>query len=57
MKIIIDETTKMKSMDNLIERVRWIQQNLTTTEFTQENVDYVNKLKYNIDSYLNVTDT
>jgi len=54
LKIIIDETTKMKSMDNLIERVRWIHQNLTTTEFTQENVDYVNQLKYNIDCYLNV---
>ena len=55
LKIIIDETTKIKSMDNFIERVRWIQQNLTTTEIGQENVDYVNKLKKNIDSYLNET--
>jgi len=53
LKIIIDETNEMKSMDNFIERVEWISKNLTTTEIGQENVDYVNQLKYDIDSYLN----
>ena len=54
LKIIIDETAKMKTIDNLVERVRWIQENLSTTEITKENVDYINQLKSNIESYKNI---
>ena len=48
LKTIIDEAEKIKSQDDLFAKVKWIQENISTTE---ENEEYINKFKTNILEY------
>jgi len=47
LKIIVDETTKMKSVANLIDKIRWIKENMSPSESTD-------KLKSDLESYTNI---
>lgn len=53
LKIMIDETTNINSYDNFCEKVKWILENISTTEINKENVEHINKFKSNIISLSN----
>lgn len=47
LKIIVDEATKMKTIANLIDKIRWIKENMSPSESTDE-------LKSDFESYTNI---
>jgi len=53
LEIIINETIEIESYDNLCDKVKWIQENISTTQFDKENGEYTNKIKSNIIRYIN----
>lgn len=53
LEIIIDETIKMKTVDNLYHKIDWIQANITSVELNNVNLEFIKKIKSNINTYTN----
>jgi hypothetical protein len=45
LKIIVDEAEKIKSQDDYFDKIKWIQENISTVEQNKENKEYINKFK------------
>ena len=51
LKIIVDEAAKIKSQDDYYDKIKWLEENISTTEQNKENEEYINKFKTNILEY------
>lgn len=52
LKIIMDECAKMESWDEFQEKINWIQENISATELTKTNKEFVGRYKSYIDFYM-----
>jgi hypothetical protein len=51
LKIIIDQAETINSQENFFDKIKWIQENISTTELNKENEEYINKFKSYIQDY------
>lgn len=52
LKIIMDEYAKIESWDEFLEKINWIQENISATELTKANKELIGRYKSYIDFYM-----